>query len=72
MKAVGEAVQSGHSKVWIDRKEAHRVRCIGIWTWGYTKDADRLINKENNVSLTFYNTRAKIAQGVESENLKVR
>ena len=68
MKAVAQAVQSGQSKVWIDRKEAHRVRCIGIWTWGYTKDADRLINKENNVSLTFSKAKIKsfdanIAQG---------
>ena len=50
MKAVAQAVQSGQSKVWIDRKEAHRVRCIGIWTWGATKDANKLINKENQVS----------------------
>ena len=43
-------MKADQSKEWIDRKEADRVRCIGIWTWGATKDADKLINQENKVS----------------------
>lgn len=44
MKAVGHAVQEGQSMHWGGKSSHHRIRCIGIATWGYVERNENLIN----------------------------
>ena len=44
MKAVGHAVQEGQSMQWGGTSSDHRIRCIGIATWGYVERNENLID----------------------------
>lgn len=43
MKAVGQAVLEGQSMQWGGLSSHHRIRCIGIATWGYVERNEHLI-----------------------------
>lgn len=55
MKAVGQAVQEGQSMQWGGLSSHHRIRCIGIATWGYVERNEHLINpSERKVRRQYY------------------